>query len=208
MKKTLGLIFGFLVVASAAFATKGEAKKASYEINTKESKVYWTGKKITGSAHTGYISIGNGMISVEGGAVVGGEVNIDLNTIVCTDLENEEYNQKLVGHLKGEDFFEVGKFPNAKFEIVSISGIGDKSDVIGKLTMKGKTHEIAFPAIISVMGNKVTAQGTASVDRIKWGVEYGSGSIFKELGDKAINDEFEIKFDLVANTSDLNLSKK
>ncbi len=207
MKKTLGVIFGILVAASTVFATNSDAEKASYEINTKESKVYWTGKKITGSSHTGYISISNGMLDVVGTSVVGGVVNIDVNSIVCTDLENEEYNKKLVGHLKGEDFFEVGKFPNAKFELTSISENGDKSKVTGKLTMKGKTHEITFPAQISVVGSKVTAQGTASVDRTKWGVEYGSGSIFKELGDKAINDEFEIKFDLVANSNDVKLSK-
>lgn len=207
MKKGLGVIFGILVAVSTVFAASSDGKKASYEINTKESKVYWTGKKITGSFHTGTISISNGMLDIEGTSVVGGAIVMDVNSIVCTDLENEGSNKKLVGHLKGEDFFDSAKFPNAKFELVSISGTGNEANVTGKLTMKEKTHEISFPAKINVVGNKVTAEGTASIDRTKWGVEYGSGSIFKELGDKAINDEFEIKFDLVANSNDVSLSE-
>ncbi len=207
MKKGLGLIFVILVAVSTVFAASSDKKKVSYEINTKESTVYWTGKKITGASHTGTISISSGMLDVDGTSVVGGAIVIDVNSIVCSDLEDEEYNKKLVGHLKSEDFFDSAKYPNAKFELVSISGTGNEANVTGKLTMKEKTYEISFPAKVNVVGNKVTAQGTASVDRTKWGVEYGSGSIFKELGDKAINDEFEIKFDLVANSNDVSLSK-
>src|SRR5665811_115776 len=115
MNKTIGLILGILVTASTAFAIKGDAEKTSYKIDTKESKVYWTAKKVTGE-HTGYLSIGSGNIEVQENKVVSGLVDMDLNSIVCTDLENADYNKKLVGHLKSDDFFSVEKHPSAKFE--------------------------------------------------------------------------------------------
>lgn len=199
MKKTLGLILGIVVAASTAFATNGD-KTTSYEIDTKGSKVIWTAGKITGSSHTGHISIAEGTIHVKGKSVSSASLNIDLNSIVCTDIENEEYNKKLVGHLKSDDFFSVEKNPNAGFEITSVKKLsGSEHTVVGKLSIKGITNEISFPAKINVSGGKVTAYGTAKIDRTKWNIKYGSASFFKGLGDKTINDEFEVKFELSAS---------
>lgn len=200
MNKTIGLILGILVTASTAFAIKGDAEKTSYKIDTKASKVYWTAKKVTGE-HTGYLLIGSGNIKVQENKVVSGLVDMDLNSIVCTDLENADYNKKLVGHLKSDDFFSVEKHPSAKFEITSIKQAADGAgyNIVGNLSIKGITNEISFPAKINVSGGMVTALGTASIDRTKWDIKYGSGKFFEGLGDKMINDEFEISFELQAN---------
>jgi len=103
-----------------------------------------------------------------------------------------EWKDKLVGHLKSDDFFSVEKHPNAIFKITSVKDSGSEQKVGGKIT-----HEISFPAKVSVNGGKVTASGTASIDRTKWDIKYGSGQFFSDLGDKIIRDEFEIKFVLV-----------
>jgi polyisoprenoid-binding protein YceI len=201
MKKTLGLILGIVVAASTAFATNGD-KTTSYEIDTKESKVFWTAGKITGSEHTGHILIASGTVEVKGKSVNSANLNIDLNSVVCTDIENAEYNKKLVGHLKSDDFFSAEKNPLANFEITSVKKAnGSEYTVVGKLSIKGITNEISFPAKINVSGGKVTAYGTAKIDRTKWHIKYGSASFFKGLGDKTINDEFEVKFELSAKES-------
>lgn len=201
MKKTFALIIGIVMAVSTAFATNGEGT-TSYEINTKESKVFWTATKITGAAHSGYISIASGTVLVKENLVSGASLKIDLNSIVNTDIEDKEYSDKLVGHLKSDDFFSVEKHPLANFEITSVEKAnGSEYTVAGKLTIKGITNDILFPAKINVSGGKVTAYGTAKLDRTKWDIKYGSGSFFSDLGDKAINDEFEIKFELSANES-------
>jgi polyisoprenoid-binding protein YceI len=201
MKKTLGLILGIVVTASTAFATNAE-KTSSYEIDTKESKVFWTAGKITGTEHTGHISIASGTVEVKGKSISSAILNIDLNSVVCTDIENKDYNKKLVGHLKSDDFFSAEKHPMANFEITSVKKAnGSEYTVVGKLSIKGITNEISFPAKINTSGGKVTAYGTAKIDRTKWNIKYGSASFFKGLGDKTINDEFEIKFELSAKES-------
>jgi polyisoprenoid-binding protein YceI len=194
MKKLTGILAVALIVLSAATV---EAKdKKSFEIDTQKSKVFWTGKKVTGE-HTGYLSIGNGNVVVDNNKVVSANLNLDLNTIECTDLSGE-WKDKLVGHLKSEDFFSVEKFPNAIFTITDVKSEGEKKTVVGDLTIKGITHEISFPADINVKGEELTANGTALIDRTLWDIKYNSGKFFASLGDKAIYDEFEIKFELKA----------
>ena len=39
---------------------------------------------------------------------------------------------------------------------------------------------------------------TFSIDRTKWGINYGSKSIFDNLGDKFIDDDMEITIDVTA----------
>lgn len=209
MKKLVGIVLGILVITSPVFAANTKGAKTSFEIDTKASKVYWTGKKVTGE-HTGYISVGNGNVMAEGNNVVGAQVNMDLNTIVCTDLKDEQWNQKLVGHLKSDDFFSVEKYPNAKFEITSMKpgSTSGEYNVKGNLTMKGKTNEISFPAKVSVINGTVKALGTAKIDRTKWNIQYGSGKFFEGLGDKMIYDEFEITFDITAKANSTELTAK
>ena len=64
--------------------------------------------------------------------------------------------------------------------------------VSGNLTMKDQTHNVTFPASVSFNENTMSLQSeTFAIDRTKWGVNYGSKSVFDNLGDKFINDEIE-----------------
>lgn len=199
MKRLTGILAA-IVIAFTAVAGNGESEKNAFEIDTKASKVYWTGKKVSGE-HTGYLLIGDGTVQIKDDKVVNAKVNMDMSSIECTDLEGE-WAAKLVAHLKNDDFFSVEKYPNARFEITGVKHSGDKQKVVGDLTIKGITHEISFPAIVRVAEGKVTAKGTASIDRTKWDIKYGSGRFFSDLGDKMINDEFEIKFELIAKAAE------
>lgn len=199
MKKLTGILAA-LVITITAIAGNGDADNKAFDIDTKASKVHWTGKKVTGE-HTGYLLIGDGKVHVKGDELLSAEVNMDLTSIECTDLSGE-WKDKLIGHLKSDDFFSVEKFPNATFKITSVKNQGSEQVVIGDLTIKGITHEISFPAEINVADKKVTASGTASIDRTKWDIKFRSGKFFSELGDKMISDEFEIKFEIITKTNE------
>lgn len=201
MKKSIGLAVMSLFLAIAAMANKTGGKSMQYEVVTKESKVEWKATKVTGE-HMGFVSISDGTVNLANDKIVGANVTMDLNTIVCTDLTNEEWNKKLVGHLKSDDFFSVEKFPNATFEISSIQANDDgKYAVVGKLTMKGKSHEIKFPANVKIRENMLKANGTATIDRTLWNIQYGSGKFLQGLGDNLIHDEFSITFDITAKAN-------
>jgi hypothetical protein len=44
--------------------------------------------------------------------------------------------------------------------------------------------------------NILSAKADFVIDRTKWDIKYGSGSFFKEMGDKAIKDEIIFSLDL------------
>jgi polyisoprenoid-binding protein YceI len=197
MKKLTGILAA-VVIALSAVAGNGDGEKSVFTIDTEASKVHWTGAKVTGE-HTGHISIADGEVHVKDSKIVGALVKIDMNSITCTDLSGE-WADKLVAHLKNDDFFSADKYPTSTFNISSI----ENGEVKGDLTIKGIKHALAFPAEITVNNDVVTASGTAKIDRTKYDIKYGSGKFFSDLGDRMINDEFEITFELKASqTTDL-----
>lgn len=182
--KTLALL---LLVATFTLT----AQKST--INTSKSTVKWTGNKVGGS-HNGDIKVKSGAFVFKGGNIASGEVVIDMNTITCADLTNEGANQKLVGHLKSDDFFGVDKFPTSTFKVTKATKFNNgKATLTGVLTIKGKSETISFDVIKKA--NTYSAQ--LKVDRSKYNVRYGSKSFFDNLGDNFIDDIFILDIQLV-----------
>lgn len=183
----------------------GETKKETQilKVDTSLSTVNWLGKKVTGE-HNGTIKIARGDISTDKDNVVGGSFEIDMNTIVNRDLEDAEMNAKLIKHLKSDDFFSVEKHPTAKFEITKVESLSDRekpnynNTISGNLTIKGITKGISFPASIKMENSVLSSFADFDIDRTEWEIKYGSGKFFENLGDKMINDKFNIKFKITA----------
>ena len=126
-----------------------------------------------------------------------------MNSIIVLDIEDPENNGKLIGHLKSDDFFSSEKFPTGEFKITEVSevtdGSGNTHNIKGNLTIKGIEKNISFPANINIGDSKLTAAADFDIDRTEYDIKYGSGKFFDDLGDKMINDNFNINFELTAN---------
>lgn len=172
-------------------------------VSTADSKVNWMGKKVTGQ-HNGTISISKGEVYADNGNLTGGFIEIDMNSIKDLDLKDSAFNAKLVNHLKSDDFFSAAKFPFSKFEITKVTELNDadkpnvNATVTGNLTIKDITKSITFPAEIKIDNNVVKCRGDVEIDRTDWGVKYGSGKFFENLGDKMISDTFKLEFTILA----------
>lgn len=183
--------------------TAGETKGKSLVVNTTDSKVNWLGKKVTGQ-HNGTINVLKGEVMVDNGKVTGGRIEIDMKTIKCLDLTDAESNAKLVKHLSSADFFEADKYPTSKLEIVKVEELKDatkpnvNSNVTANLTMKDVTKSITFPAEIKIDNGVLTTKADFDVDRTDWNIKYGSGKFFDNLGDKMINDKFNLNITITA----------
>lgn len=173
----------------------------NYRLLTEQSKIKWIGKKFLG-AHWGWVKFRSGSIEFDGNKIISGNFEVDMNTIENEDLKEKEYRDKLIGHLKSDDFFSVAKFPTAKFVITHSTPIKNAKTgepnyaITGKMTIKGITQTISFPATINVQGNKIQGKATLEIDRTKFDVRYGSGSFFDNLGDNVIYDNFTLELDL------------
>lgn len=194
MKKLTGIIAMLAVIATQAFA-------ADYEIDKSKSTVKWNGKKVTGE-HYGTISLKDGKLEVEGNRLKSGVVHMDMNSIVCEDITNESTNQRLVNHLKSDDFFSVENHPVSKLEIRDVKhNSGNQYTLTGDLTIKNITHPVTFDATVDVKDKVLTASGALEVDRTQYDIRFRSGRFFSGLGDNLIYDTFTLDFNIVANTS-------
>ncbi|WP_143306585.1 YceI family protein [Chitinophaga vietnamensis] len=184
--------------AKATKTTTTVAKTTTYQVDVQQSKLSWTGKKLTGQ-HSGTINVADGKLDLDGNSLKGGSFSLDTRSIKVTDITDADSNGKLVGHLKSEDFFSTEKFPKADFVITKVTPKGGANyEVSGNLTIKGTTNPITFPATITVSGNKLNAKADIKVDRTKYNIKYGSKSFFASIGDKAIDDMFDLNVELVA----------
>lgn len=201
MKKII-LALAFIAGSTAVIAS-GDEGSTEMNVNTSKSKVEWVGKKVTGE-HQGTFNLKSGTLSVEDGMIKSANIIIDMTSVTVTDEGmDDETKGKLQGHLSSPDFFNVAEHTTANFQLTTFAPKkgenGANYEISGKLTIKGITQDISFPAKVDMAGGSVTATGNLVIDRSKWDIRYGSGSFFDNLGDKVIYDDVEIKFNLVAS---------
>lgn len=164
-------------------------------IDTKESVVSWKGSNSFGS-HKGYVYISKGELMIDNGQLMGGTVEVAMNTI---EDEDHDSDNGLIKHLKDPDFFDVKKFPFAAIAITKVASINaEDKEITGNLTIKGITHPVSFPAKIEVKDGVVKATAKLVIDRTKWGVRYGSGMFFDNLKNETISDDIEFNIKVVA----------
>lgn len=198
MKKISFLLTLTLFVSLSAFVYK---KDATFKVDKDASKITWKAKKVTGE-HAGNISISTGTLLVANGKLKGGNIEIDTKTITVTDIADPTSNGRLLGHLKGDDFFAVEKHPTANLVILSATSTGDDAySIKANVTIKGVTNEVTFPATVKVDKDKLTAKALLTLDRTKFDIRFRSKNYFENLGDKVIYDDFDLDINLVAALS-------
>jgi len=179
------IAFTLLTLATFSFAQ-------AQTVNLETSTVDWIGKKITGK-HSGTIDLQSADLTIENGTIKGGTFVIDMTSLAVTDLSGKGA-QKLGRHLKSDDFFGVEAHPTATLVITKVTkaGLRNELTVTGDLSIKGQTESVSFPATLTA--EKAEAQ--LFIDRTKFGIKYGSGSFFDDLGDNMF--ELRINLDLTS----------
>lgn len=188
MKKNSFILLFFVALTNLAIAQKN-----NFKLDTKNSSIAWDAKKVIGG-HVGTIGIKDGKIAVDNNKITSGEFTIDMQSLVCTDAP------KATDHLKNEDFFNVNKFPTAKFVITKVDNSKAQPVLTGNLTIKEKTKSISFPVKVNaISGQGVEAEASnVKINRLDFDIRYRSKSIFTDLGDKAIEDEFTLNIKIKA----------
>jgi polyisoprenoid-binding protein YceI len=169
-------------------AGPASVKGESLAITAENSKVLFTGSKVTGK-HEGGFNQFSGTIDLVNGKPEESSVKIDIETAsVFTDTDG------LTKHLQTGDFFEVEKFPKASFVSTSIqrdpAGDANNYKVIGDLEFRGVRKSVTFPATIVVTPADVAVNSEFSINRKDFGIVYAGKA------DDLIRDDVVIKLDL------------
>lgn len=150
---------------TSATAPAGAAK--TFVFGPPESSIEFTGSKVTGKHDGGFRSF-TGEVNV-----VNGKLANTGNRVVIETASLYSDNERLTGHLKNPDFFDVKRFTNAVFETTNIETGPTNSTVTGNLALHGVTKQISFPAIIQVAADSVTLNSEFYLNRHDFEMKYG-----------------------------------
>ncbi len=104
-------------------------------------------------------------------------IDVDLASVDTGAAEGDE-------EVASKQWFNTKAFPTAQFVSGSVKALGgNRYEVAGKLTIKGRTQDIVVPATFTAQGNTGVFDGAFTIRR----------------GDFAIGEGAWAKFDIVAN---------
>lgn len=195
---------GFAIEGQPDAQESEEFVSGSFQLDVEKSVIKWTGSNLTNS-HTGILHFRGGAFRLRQGHLEDAQFQIDMKSLACDDIKDAESNQMLVRHLSSDDFFDVAKYPTAKFQLTAAEQLppgtagSPNYEIIGRLTLKGVTDQVTFSAVIGqTEPETIAAQGYLELDRTRWDVQYGSGKFFALLGKHLVNDLVQLHLLIVA----------
>ena len=155
--------------AAPAAAGPESEKLTSYNFSQDNSKVEFTGAKVTGK-HLGSFKTFSGTIRAqEGGAdASAGSVNVDIQV---ASLEADV--EKLSAHLKSSDLLDAEKYPKATFNSTKVEKKdGSNYSITGTFQLHGVSKLITFPATIRIGPQQVEADAEFAINRKDFNITY------------------------------------
>ena len=181
-----------MIAVAALLSISTIATAQTKKIDASKSSINWLAKKVTGQ-HSGTIALKEGTLTFKGKKLSAGAFTVDMTKINVTDLKAGQGKEKLEGHLNSADFFGTDKFTTST---LVFKNVVEKTPgvytITADLTIKTYTNPVTFDLIVT----DKTAKTVVSIDRTKFDIKYGSGSFFQGLGDKVINDNFDLTVNL------------
>jgi len=185
-----------MATSTPVVTTETQVTRDMYVVDLGQSTVGWKGSFVSGAkSHTGTIALKSGEGKFENGTITSGLFVFDMSSI-----KDNDGSAQLETHLKSDDFFNAEMYPEAKFELMSLTPAtkANTFTATGKLTIRDVTKDFTFPVSITVVNNSaLKAVGKITFNRADYKVKYGSSSFFKGLGDKVIADKIELSLDLI-----------
>lgn len=118
------------------------------------------------------------------------ELEIDLASI---DAGSKDANDEVAS----KAWFDTKTFPVAKFVSTSFKSLGgNRYEVAGKMTIKGRTLDLITPVTLRQEGNSATFEGGLVLKRADYGIGEGMWADFGTVA-----NEVQVKFRLVATAA-------
>lgn len=117
-------------------------------------------------------------------------IDIDLSSI---DTGSAEGNEEVVG----KKWFNVKDYPTASFVSTGIKALGgNRYQALGKLSIKGRTQDVAAPVTFQSDGKRGIFEGAFEIKRLDYAIGEGEWTDVSSVA-----NEIQIKFHVVVNAS-------
>lgn len=152
----------------AALALIGTAHAGDWNVAADTSSVGFVAEQ-QGGKFNGKFSKFDAMIDFDPASPAAGHI---VGTVVTESVETRDYDRD--ASLLEPDWFDVGNYPEAKFESTGIEAAGDGTFVAhGNLMLKGKTKPVDLTFSFDQSGDSATFDGKLSVNRFDYNVGAG-----------------------------------
>lgn len=177
--------------AAAAAPAELPATATTLAVDPASSTLKALGAKIT-ATHPIVVHDYTGEVQLDGDQVLGVSYVAQMASV-------EADHPKLTAHLKTEDFFDVPNHPTSTFTSTAIepgaTAEGATHTVTGRLTIRGETKQVRFPATLEVTPEAVKAKAEFTINRQDFGVAYPGRP------DDLVQDNVVLTIDFVAPRS-------
>lgn len=165
---------------------------ATWNFDPSHSTIGFSVRHMVISKVRGRFTKWTGSIVVEGNKPAAASVEIDAASIDTAEGQRDT-------HLRSADFFDVENFPLITFQSTRVEQ--DGSRLVGDLTIRGVTHEIALAVEGGGRGkdpwgnDRIAFEGTTSLNRKEFGLVWNQAL---EAGGVLVADKIEIHVEIEA----------
>jgi polyisoprenoid-binding protein YceI len=153
---------------AASESAAPSADATTLALDPASSKLEFVGAKVTGDHRGTFKDYAGSLVLNPDGSVSRLDVEVQLGSLA---IEPE----RLLGHLKSPDFFDVANFPTAKFSLTRFTeqASADATHLVaGELELHGVRKQIEFPAKVSFQEADVAASALFTINRKDFGIVY------------------------------------
>ncbi|MBX3170353.1 MAG: YceI family protein [Candidatus Eremiobacteraeota bacterium] len=174
---------------AALLAAPAMAELTTYQVDPVHSSVTFTIRHLVSEVEGRFRDF-EGTVKYDPKNVPASSVNF---TVKANSIFTD--NEKRDGHLKGDDFFAVEKFPTLTFQSKTVKARGaGKLEVFGNLTIKGTSKAVQVPCTVAVgqgpKGEVIGVVGEFAINRKDYGIVYNQTL---DKGGTALGDDVKIK---------------
>jgi polyisoprenoid-binding protein YceI len=143
-----------------------------------------------GSIVSGRFPTWTGEIMLDPGSLATSRIDIRIDTRPVS-----ANNRDVDSLMKGPNFLDVQKFPEARFVSASVSGSGDRYEARGKLTIRDVTRDAVLPFTLTIADDpsqpgrvRATARGRIILKRLDYGVGQNEWAATGQVGNEVTVD--------------------
>lgn len=150
-------------------------KAGTYKVDPAHTQVAWTVNHLGFNAYHGLFGDPTGTLTLDPARPAAAALSIDIpiNRLAST-------SDKLNEHLLSADFFDMAKYPTARFVSTKVQVKGTTARITGNLTLHGVTKPVVLDArFIGAGDNPMTKvptigfEATTAIKRSDFGISYG-----------------------------------
>ncbi|MHA7154075.1 YceI family protein [Arthrobacter sp. TMN-50] len=148
--------------------------------------------------HAGISKVRGNFDTVDAALHVGSSLNDSKVTATIQTASFNSNDANRDGHVRGEDFFDVERFPKMTFESTSIEGAGETYQLAGNLTIRDVTLPVVFEtefngvAVDPFGATRAGFSGKTVISRKDFGLTWNAAL---EAGGVLVGDKVTINLD-------------